>query len=307
MDGGPTICTRPRPGLMTHHTSLQTQTTPTRAARAHLRLGQRHFDSLYVSHVARRFAPHFYDRFAIGVVESGTCRITTSRGEWVARQGTLLTFSPGELHTAELVSGEHYAYRMIYLSLDALSQLDLHMPSQGVLHPMFRSPVLERPAIARMFRAAHCTLMSGPRTPDDARQLEDELLVEVRQIVRRHLLPNHGPRERGTTVAAVERAAAILAAPSSSHPCLTDVADECNMSTFHLIRVFRRLLGVSPYAYYSSHRINRARQLLNQGLPVSHVAYVCGFSDQSHLTRMFKRALGLPPGQYTKALQQPAA
>lgn len=283
---------------------MQTQTTPTHVALAHLCLGQRHFDSLYVSHVARRFAPHFHDRFAIGIVESGTCRITTSRGEWVARQGTLLTFSPGELHTAELLSGEHYAYRMIYLSVDALPQLDLHMPSPGVLHPMFRSPVLERPAVARMFRAAHASLMSGPRTPEHARQLEDQLLDEVRQIIRRHVLPHHGPSKRGTTVAAVERAAAMLAAPSSSHPRLADVADECNMSAFHLIRVFQRHLGVSPYAYYSSHRINRARQLLNQGLPVSHVAYVCGFSDQSHLTRMFKRALGLPPGQYAKALQQ---
>jgi AraC family transcriptional regulator len=41
--------------------------------------------------------------------------------------------------------------------------------------------------------------------------------------------------------------------------------------------------------------------LLDAGVSVSDAAYACCFSDQSHLTRVFKRTLGMPPGQYLRA------
>jgi AraC-like DNA-binding protein len=47
-------------------------------------------------------------------------------------------------------------------------------------------------------------------------------------------------------------------------------------------------------------RVNRAREMLRRGEPISRVAFDTGFSDQSHLTRRFKRVVGVPPGQYAK-------
>ena len=41
--------------------------------------------------------------------------------------------------------------------------------------------------------------------------------------------------------------------------------------------------------------------VLRQGEPISGVAFACGFADQSHLTRVFKRHFGLTPGAYQKA------
>jgi AraC family chemosensory pili system transcriptional regulator ChpD len=79
------------------------------------------------------------------------------------------------------------------------------------------------------------------------------------------------------------------------------------MSEFQLIRAFQRVLGVSPYAYLVQLRVNRARTLLHQGVAVSEVAYTCGFSDQSHLTRTFKKAIGVPPGAYQRAVRKRAA
>ncbi|MNC94304.1 Helix-turn-helix domain protein [compost metagenome] len=47
--------------------------------------------------------------------------------------------------------------------------------------------------------------------------------------------------------------------------------------------------------------MNRARAMLAGGSPVSVVASDCGFADQSHLTRVFRRALGVPPAYYARA------
>ena len=63
----------------------------------------------------------------------------------------------------------------------------------------------------------------------------------------------------------------------------------------------RRAYGLPPYMYLEQLRIERARVLLRAGTPTSHVAYETGFSDQSHLTRRFKRVVGVPPGQYARS------
>ncbi|HBZ55962.1 MAG TPA: AraC family transcriptional regulator, partial [Syntrophobacteraceae bacterium] len=49
--------------------------------------------------------------------------------------------------------------------------------------------------------------------------------------------------------------------------------------------------------------IRRARGMLSQGRPIAEVAQATGFSDQSHLTRHFKRILGVTPGQYRNSVQ----
>ena len=48
-------------------------------------------------------------------------------------------------------------------------------------------------------------------------------------------------------------------------------------------------------------RVQRARTMLQQGARVSDVAFATGFSDQSHLTRRFKRVVGIPPGKYARS------
>ena len=66
----------------------------------------------------------------------------------------------------------------------------------------------------------------------------------------------------------------------------------------YLNRVFSARVGMPPHAYLTDLRVQRARELLAAGRPLSGVAYDTGFADQSHLTRCFKRAVGITPGAY---------
>ena len=81
---------------------------------------------------------------------------------------------------------------------------------------------------------------------------------------------------------------------------LQDMADAVHLSPFHLARVFKQALGVSPHQYLIQVRVNSARALLAAGSgerSLAEVADAVGFADQSHLTRHFKRLLGVTPGQ----------
>lgn len=65
-------------------------------------------------------------------------------------------------------------------------------------------------------------------------------------------------------------------------------------------RMVRRELGVAPHAFRLLARLNLARQLLRAGEPIAAVAADAGFSDQSHLTRLFRRTFGTTPGAYRR-------
>ena len=63
-------------------------------------------------------------------------------------------------------------------------------------------------------------------------------------------------------------------------------------------RAFRAAYGLPPHAYLTNLRVQRARELLDAGLRPAEVAAHVGFTDQAHLTRHFKRVVGVPPGAY---------
>jgi AraC family transcriptional regulator len=81
---------------------------------------------------------------------------------------------------------------------------------------------------------------------------------------------------------------------------LADIAKAAHLSAYHLTRVFKKAAGVSPHQYLIQVRVNSARSLLTAGAgdrSLAEIAAAVGFADQSHLTRHFKRMLGITPKQ----------
>ena len=74
------------------------------------------------------------------------------------------------------------------------------------------------------------------------------------------------------------------------------------LSACHLLRKFQKYFGLPPHTYQIQNRIKRAKKLLQQGSKILDVALDSGFHDQSHFHRHFKRAMGVTPGTYVKAV-----
>lgn len=87
---------------------------------------------------------------------------------------------------------------------------------------------------------------------------------------------------------------------------LNELAELTELSKYHLLRLFTRQKGISPYRYLETIRINHAKRLLEQGLLPIEVAAQTGFSDQSHFTNFFKKLIGLTPKQYRRIFNHDA-
>jgi AraC-like DNA-binding protein len=149
-------------------------------------------------------------------------------------------------------------------------------------------------------------LFDALRRPLVALDCESRLLECVARLVARHAERGVGP-ERGTQSGGIARARDYLCAHVADHVALDELACVAGLSKFYLLRAFRRAYGLTPHAYQMQLRLARARRLLAEGSPLSHVTYDAGFADQSHLTRRFRAFFGFTPAQYARQFTAPSS
>jgi AraC-like DNA-binding protein len=85
-------------------------------------------------------------------------------------------------------------------------------------------------------------------------------------------------------------------------PTLDEISKKYNLSKEHIIRVFKKELGLTPHAFITNYKINHAKNLLstNSLKSLSEVAIESGFYDQSHFSKAFKRVFAITPSKITK-------
>lgn len=77
---------------------------------------------------------------------------------------------------------------------------------------------------------------------------------------------------------------------------LAEMAGVAHMSPYHFSRLFKESTGLTPHRYVIERRVQRAEELLgSNALPIAEIALLCGFANQGHLNRHFKRLLGVSP------------
>jgi AraC family transcriptional regulator len=82
---------------------------------------------------------------------------------------------------------------------------------------------------------------------------------------------------------------------------LEDLAQQVDMSQFYFSRLFKQSLGITPHQYVIQQRVERAKQLLHKGdLSLVEVSLECGFANQGHLNRHFKRLTGTTPKEIAR-------
>lgn len=152
-------------------------------------------------------------------------------------------------------------------------------------------------------------VLPAVRNPEQANQL---FLDHVFLALGTHVAQTYGglrppsrPVAGGLAPWQVKRAKEIFCAKLDNSVALKGVARECGLSLSYFSRAFRRSVGVPPHTWLLQHRIEVAKEKLrDRRLSVSQVALACGFADQSHLTRVFTRMVGLSPAAWRRVVEQ---
>ncbi|MCH5185693.1 MAG: helix-turn-helix transcriptional regulator [Oscillospiraceae bacterium] len=87
---------------------------------------------------------------------------------------------------------------------------------------------------------------------------------------------------------------------------IDDMIRDMPVSKYHFIRLFRRVMGNTPYRYLTNYRINMSKTLLRStDKSVAEIAEMCGFLDTSNFIAHFKRHTGQKPLAYRRDFMQP--
>jgi AraC family transcriptional regulator len=160
-------------------------------------------------------------------------------------------------------------------------------PLAGAGHETpLRSPVLEL-----IFDALQADLAQGsPAGP----LVGDSLIAALIA----HLSAPSVTAVEALSAQARDRAIDVIEARFADAVSLQDLADAAGLGIRQFTRVFRDATGRSPHQYLLHRRVEQAKVLIRQGMPLADVAAQCGFCDQSQLTRTFVRHVGTTPGRF---------
>ena len=117
--------------------------------------------------------------------------------------------------------------------------------------------------------------------------------------------PGHGfCRPGGLATWQATRVLDYVEANLGSKMTITKMANVVALSKSHFSRAFKRSLGHSPMAYVAVRRVERAKLMMTSTRErLTDIALACGFTDQSHLNRYFRRELGTSPGLWRRLLR----
>jgi AraC-like DNA-binding protein len=243
------------------------------------------------------FRPHAHEEFFVALTETGLATPTYRGGGHVIGPGDLIVLNPEEAHAGGPPAEGSWTYRALYPGRDLMREIMAEFPGDSPAMPEFgRDVVRDREVAARLRRFHRLSEPPGSSLLEREAYLAAALVL----LVSRYAAPPRSPRSPGRERSAVRLCKEYLEAHAEENVTLQALARFAGLSAFHLCRVFRDSVGMPPHSYQTQVRVRRAKSLLRAGLPITQVAAEAGFYDQAHLTRHFKRIVGLTPGRYVK-------
>jgi len=243
------------------------------------------------------FAPHWHEGYVVAVITAGAEGYRYRGASHVAVPWTIACINPGEIHTGERAADQGWAYRVFYPSAKLMAGLaaSLRGGSGQVGLPRLPQEVVQDQPLAAELVRAHLLLEAG----QDLLEAQTAALSALSALLLRHgqvAAPEPLAAAEGSGV--VEAMRQRLAADLSEPLTLEQLAQAVGLSSFHAARLFSRETGMPPHAWRNQLRVNRSLDFLRRGDTVAEAASACGFADQSHFTRHFRRAFGVAPGRW---------
>jgi AraC-like DNA-binding protein len=243
---------------------------------------------LHARYRRHAFGRHAHSTYTIGVVEHGSEELSYGDDREYVGAGDVVLINPETIHTGRAMTGEGWTYHAFYVPVEFV-----------------RSSLGGAPALTRRIAddpVARNALRTAVRAMDEDVCTADTLLCAALAYV----FDRYGglPRERVPPRPVAAAARDILSDEHLAPPSLGELAELLGTTRFALSRAFRATYGLPPHAYLTQYRVRKACTLIRRGAGLAGAATAVGFVDQAHLSRHFRKTLGITPGQYRRAVQE---
>lgn len=251
-------------------------------------------EAYQLSGVVQKFPNHFHDFYVIGFIEGGNRHLWCRGQEYDLHCGDLVLFNPRDNHYCAPIGKELLDYRAVNISPKVMLKAAGEIMGTDCVPRFIQNVVYKSKAALSVGEVYDAILADAPRL-----QKEEAFFYLLEQVLTEYAVPfeslNASEPDRQ-----IQTLCTYMEQHYSENISLETLLSMTSFGKSYLLRSFTKQLGVSPYRYLQTIRIDQAKKLLEQGMEPIEVADRTGFSDQSHFTNFFKSFIGLTPKQYQR-------
>lgn len=237
------------------------------------------------------YKEHSHSELSVGAVTRGTTLMRAHGQEYPITVGSLVIIGPGVVHSCNPKDGAR-SYLMAYFDANWYLSLQRELLGESDALQLPENPVLNDPELFSQLM----DLAERLGKPEFALEKSEQLTHFIGNLLHKSSrLPLRRHAEHPHVIAEIKER---LGRSLEENTTLQQLADAVGYNPYYLLRSFKKNVGLTPHEYRLNLRIDRAKELLREGLPPAAVAVETGFVDQSHFHRTFRQFVAATPRQY---------
>lgn len=247
-----------------------------------------------LSGIVQKFPNHFHEFYVIGFIEGGKRHLWCKGQEYDLSAGDLILFNPRDNHYCAPIGKEVLDYRALNINTEVVLNAVKEITGKEYTPHFIQNVVYQSdiaPSVADVYDAI---LTDAPKL-----KKEEAFFYLLEQVLQDYSSPfeeivSHQPNQQ------IKMLCTYMEEHFEENVALDDLVSMTDFGKSYLLRTFTKQIGVSPYRYLQTIRLDRAKKFLEQGVAPIDAASMAGFSDQSHFTNFFKEFIGLTPKKYQR-------
>ena len=242
---------------------------------------------------AKSYPRHAHDGYSISLVLEGVHLFAIEGERMEARAGDIRIIHPYEEHETIESTWKH-----INLSLER-GAIESVAASMQITAPVMFARLINDSLLSERVRQLHKAY-----TKEAPKRIEALSHALILYLLQKHRFDSE---TLPTLTPSSQIAQAISYIQSHAHEAdlnLDEVAKKAQMSKYHFLRVFKQALGRTPHQYLQNIRIDCVRKEIANGKSFVEAAYHCGFYDQSHMIKIYKKFYGHTPRELLRKKEQ---
>ena len=251
-------------------------------------------------HHSFAFEPHFHSTVCLALIVSGALELTIGNQTETAAKGAFVVINAGDVHAGRAASvTEGWTMRTLHVAPGSLADEMRNLGLRAEADLPIRSGVRNERALAELFFGIHACAQTN-----DDRLKRDEFLQRLISALAADAKTSRLGEAGGPAgdLPEARRIRDYIEDRLFEEIRLNDLSKLVSLPPYAVVRAFKRAFGIPPHRYHTQRRVDAARRMIRDRMPLSSISHLCGFADQAHLTRAFKRTLGYTPGLYARSI-----
>lgn len=245
---------------------------------------------LRYSNSNKHYKKHFHDTFSLGINEQGVSIYTNNDKSYTLDKNMLSVVNPLAVHSCNSCTDVLNIYYMLYLDTSWCRDIQKSIDDSVVDFVNIPVDILED----KVFYDEYLDLCKFLFSDNYILDKEDMLIDFFVKFFSLYLDKSKVP----TVSKEFDEIVLYLQNNYKENISIGELSKLFNLNTFYIIRLFKSKINLTPHAYMLNLKINKAKELLQNGYSIVDTALECGFFDQSHFHKNFTKIVATTPKEY---------